>query len=286
MPVELREVKNNAEGCVYSPMEKPMIDSGPIRLAIDDGVARIVLDSPTQGNPIGDEFVMAFDRVTLACADRRDVRAVLIRAEGSKFSIGGNIREFLGDREGLSANIRRWNLTLNGSLARLHRMEAPSVVAIHGVIAGGALSIVSGCDILIASDKARFVSAYASIGYCPDLGGTINLARRIGLARARRFHLLHEQLDAIAAEQIGLIDRVVSSSELLSHAEAIAQRWAKGPTRAYGAIRRLMHGVHGTPMETQLEFETQQLAELVRTDDAWEALNAFVDKRTPTYYGR
>jgi len=263
-----------------------MQGDSPILLTIEDGIARIVFNRPEAGNPISDAFVTAFDQVTLECADRQDVRAVLIRAEGSKFSVGGNIREFVEDRRRLSTNIRRWNLTLNGSLARLHRMEAPSVVAIHGVIAGGALSIVSGCDILVAAESARFVSAYASIGYCPDIGGTINLARRIGLARARRFHLLHEQLDAREAERIGLVDQVLPQSEVQAGAEAIAQRWAHGPTRAYGAIRRLMHGVHCMSMETQMELETQSLAELTRTDDAWDALNAFVEKRTPIYNGR
>lgn len=263
-----------------------MQDDSPIRLTIDAGVARIVLDRPAEGNPITEGFVSALDRVTLECADRQDVRAVLISANGPRFSVGGDIREFTEDRQGLSSYIRRVNLTLNGALARLHRMDAPSVVAIHGVIAGGALSIVTGCDVLVAADEARFVAAYASIGYCPDLGGTINLARRIGLARARRFHLLHEQLDAAAAERIGLVDQVTPRADLLVTAEAIAQRWAQGPTRAYAAIRQLMQGVHCTPMETQLELETQKLVELTRTDDAWEALNAFVAKRRPTYRGR
>lgn len=261
-------------------------NNGPILLTIEAGIARIVLNRPAAGNPIGEEFVEAFDHVTLECADRQDVRAVLIHAEGPKFSVGGNIREFVADRGRLSASIRRWNLKLNGSLARLHRMNAPSVVAIHGVAAGGAVSIVSGCDILVAAEEARFVSAYASIGYCPDIGGTINLARRIGLARARRFHLLHEQLDAREAERIDLVDRVVPQAEVLACANEIAERWAQGPTRAYGAIRSLMHGVHGTPMETQLELETQHLADLARTDDSWDALSAFVEKRAPVYHGR
>jgi 2-(1,2-epoxy-1,2-dihydrophenyl)acetyl-CoA isomerase len=262
-----------------------MQDDSPIRFTVDAGVARIVLDRPIEGNPITEAFVSAFDQVTLECADRRDVRAVLISANGPRFSVGGNIREFIEDRQRLSSYIRRVNLTLNGALARLHRMDAPSVVAIHGVIAGGALSIVTGCDVLIAAEEARFVAAYASIGYCPDLGGTINLARRIGLARARRFHLLHEQLDAGTAERIGLVDQVVPRAEVVATAETIAQRWAHGPTRAYAAIRQLMHGVHCTPMETQLEMETQHLAALTRTADAWEALNAFAEKRKPTYTG-
>jgi 2-(1,2-epoxy-1,2-dihydrophenyl)acetyl-CoA isomerase len=263
-----------------------MSSDSPIRFSVDGGIARVVFARPDIGNPISDEFISAFEKVSLECADRRDVRAVLISADGPRFSVGGNIREFAADRELLSGSIRRWNLSLNGSLARLQRMDAPSVVAVQGVAAGGAVSILSGCDIVVAAEGARFVSAYATIGFCPDLGGTINLARRIGLARARRFHLLHERLDASAAEQIGLVDRLVPAGTVASEAEVMARRWAEGPTRAYGAIRRLMQGVHCTPLETQLELETQHLADLTRTEDAWQALDAFLNRRSPIYVGR
>ena len=263
-----------------------MTETSAIRLSIEDGIARIVLARPGQGNPLSEEAVLALDRVTLEVADRQDVRAVLIGAEGPRFSVGGNIKEFVSDRERLPSFIRKVNVLLNGSVARLARMEAPSVVAVHGVVAGGMLSIVSGCDIVVAAPEARFVAAYATIGYCPDLGGTINLARRIGLARARRFHLLHEKLDAAAAERIGLVDQVVPQAEVYAAAESIAKRWAQGPTRSYGAIRRLMQDAHNSTLESQLEMETQELARLARTDDAWEALNAFLAKRTPAYRGR
>lgn len=257
-----------------------------IRLSIDNGIARIVFNRPAAGNPISDAFVNAWEQVTLECADREDVRAVLISSTGPRFSVGGSIVEFAADLDKLSWEIRKWNASLNGSLARLQRMNAPTVVAVHGTIAGGALSIVAGCDIVVAADAAEFVAAYASIGYCPDLGGTISLVRRLGLARARRFHLLHERIDAAAAERIGLVDFVVPTAEVPAKAEEIAQRWAAGPTLAYGEIRRLMQSASHTPLESQLELETQSLARLVRTQDAREALLAFLEKRRPAYHGR
>jgi 2-(1,2-epoxy-1,2-dihydrophenyl)acetyl-CoA isomerase len=262
-------------------MENPVI-----RLSVQEGIARVVLNRPDEGNPISDAFVHALEQVTLTLTDRSDLRAVLISSTGPRFSVGGDIEEFTADLENLSSNIRRWNGLLNASVARLARMDAPSVVAVQGTVAGGALSLIAGCDIIVAANTAQFAAAYASIGYCPDLGGTISLARRIGLARARRFHLLHERLDATTAERIGLVDFVVGPGEVAARAEEIVVRWSTGPTLAYGEIRRLMQSADHTPLETQLEYETQGIVALARREDAWNALKAFLDKREPVYSGR
>jgi 2-(1,2-epoxy-1,2-dihydrophenyl)acetyl-CoA isomerase len=257
-----------------------------VRLSIEEGIARIVFDRPEQGNKIGDDFITAFDAATLKCSERDDIRAVVISSTGDRFSVGGDISAMVEQRDELPTRIRRWNASLQGSLARLQRMPAPSVVAVQGVAAGGSVSLVASCDVIVAADSARFVAAYASIGYCMDMGGSTALTRRLGLARTRRFYLLHEQLDAKAAEQAGLVDLVVSASELTATVEKIARRWAAGPTAAYGEIRRLLQSASETPYETQMELETQSLARLARTDDAWDGLNAFLQKRSPRFTGR
>jgi 2-(1,2-epoxy-1,2-dihydrophenyl)acetyl-CoA isomerase len=112
------------------------------------------------------------------------------------------------------------------------------------------------------------------------------LTRRMGSSRARRFYLLHEQLDARTAEQAGLVDIVVAPAELAQTAESVVQRWAGGPTAAYGEIRRLMRTAANTPYETQMELETQSLTKLARSEDANEALGAFLEKRPARFRGR
>lgn len=263
-----------------------MTPSSPIRLEVAKGLAHVVLDLPERGNPISYAFVQALEDVTLQCADCSDVRAVLISAEGARFSVGGDITEFTADLDALPALMRRWNASLNASVARLQRMNAPVVAAVHGVIAGGALSVISGADIIVAGAQTRFVAAYASIGFCPDIGGTASLVRRIGAQRARRFHLMHEQLDAQEAERIGLADFVVPGAQVLERARAVAEQFARGPTLAYGEIKRLMLSAQQAPLEQQLELETQALVRLVRTEDSRGALQAFLDKRPPVYSGR
>lgn len=263
-----------------------MTPTRPIRLEVAQGLAHVVLAVPERGNPISYAFVQALEQVTLQCADRGDVRAVLISAQGPRFSVGGDISEFGAELDELPALMRRWNASLNASVARLQRMNAPVVAAVHGVIAGGAVSVISGADIIVAGEQARFVAAYASIGFCPDIGGTANLVRRIGVQRARRFHLMHEQLGAATAERIGLVDFVVPSAQVLPKARAVAEQFAQGPTLAYGEIKRLMLSAQHAPLEQQLELETQALVRLVRTEDSRGALQAFLDRRPAQYHGR
>lgn len=259
-----------------------------ITLSVTDGIARMVLNRPDHGNSIGVEFIEALDDVTLECSERDDIRALLITATGPRFCVGGDIDDMVATfTDGhLPSYIRKCNALLQGALARLHHMRAPSIVAVQGNAAGGGVSFLSCADIIVAADSARFVAAYAGIGYSCDMGGSTMLTRRMGMARARRFYLLHEQLDASAAQQAGLVDMVVTKDELSATAEAIAQRWANGPTSAYNEIRRLMLSAQDTPYETQMELETQSLAKLARTADAREALTAFLEKRPAKFTGR
>jgi 2-(1,2-epoxy-1,2-dihydrophenyl)acetyl-CoA isomerase len=112
------------------------------------------------------------------------------------------------------------------------------------------------------------------------------LARRLGMARARRFYLLHEQIDAKEAERIGLADMVVPAEELAEAAEKVVSLWRNGPTSAYAEIRRLMRSAPATPYEAQMELETQALARLTRTTDAREALGSFLARRPARFIGR
>lgn len=266
-------------------MNKP---EAAITLTVTDGVASILLNRPQTGNAIGIDFVEDLDAITLECSERDDIRAVALSSLGTRFCVGGDIDGMTAGRgdSSLSRYIRKCNASLHGSLARLQDMAAPSIAVVQGTAAGGGLSLLAGCDIVVATDTAKFVAAYASIGFCPDMGGSTMVTRRLGVGRARRFYLLHEQLDAATAQQVGLVDLVVKPEELKASAEAIVQRWAHGPTAAYAAIRRLMLSAATAPLEAQMELETQAIAKLAQSEDSGEALSAFRGKRPAVFRGR
>lgn len=258
-----------------------------VSLSVENGIATLCLNRPDAGNAINKEFLDAFDEATLICGDDPSIRAVVIIAKGSKFCVGGDIQPMIDQHKSgtLSTYIRKSNAQVQGALARLYRMSAPSVVAVDGVVAGGGVSLVASADIVVATDNARFVCAYPGIGYCSDMGGSWMITKRMGLSRARRFYLMHEELNARGAEKAGLVDYVVDAEAVNREVSKIADKWANGPTKAYSEIRQLMRYADQTSYETQMELETQLLAGLTKTADAGEALNAFMEKRVPRYQG-
>ena len=213
------------------------------------------------------------------------IRAVLITAEGRAFSYGGDVAMFVQNLDQLPLMIKRWTADLHMGIARMQKMNAPVVTAVQGICAGGMVALIAGSDIVVAEQGARFVAAYAGIGYCNDAGASIMYARRMGIARGKRFLMMNETLDADAAQAAGLADEVVPASELVTRAEAIARQLAAGPTQAFGEMRRLFASVEDQPLEAQLELEAQALSRIAGTADAREGLTAFSEKRKPLFKG-
>ncbi len=256
-----------------------------LTLTVEDGLARLEFNNAVRGNPIDAQFCAeTCEAATLLSTDPA-VRCLLISAQGDAFGYGGDIGSFVGDLDALPINIKRWTTTLHSGIARLQRMDAPVVAAVHGVCAGGMSAFVAGADILIAADDAKFVAAYPGIGFSCDAGSSIMYARRMGAARARRFLLLNETLGAEAALACGLADEVHPRDAFLGRAEEIARKLAAGPTKAFGEIRRLMLSVSDQPLETQLELEAQALSRTSATRDAAGAIMAFAERRKPIFGG-
>lgn len=257
-----------------------------MRIDREGGLARLTFIQPARGNPIDGTFCAEFCDVANALSSDPTVRAVLISAEGKAFSYGGDIAMFVTQLDSLPLQIRRWTADLHVGISRMQRMDAPIVAAVQGICAGGMAGMIAGADIIVTEPGTRFVAAYAGIGYCCDASSSIMLSRRMGLARARKYLLLNETLDAPTALAAGLADEIVEADTLAARAEAIAQQLANGPTQAYGEIRRLLVSAATTPLDAQLELEAQALARVAGTADAREGLTAFAAKRKAAFTGR
>ena len=260
--------------------------SPSIACSVEGGLARLVLDQPDRGNPIDGRFCRDLREIVCDLSERPDLRAVLMTARGRVFSVGGDITSFSRDRAALPGIVKTWTADLHVAIARLMRLSAPVVAAVHGNVAGGSVSLVASADIVYAVPNARFAAAFPLIGFSSDSGSTVTLTQRMGIARAKRFLLLGETLKAEEAQATGLVDFVVAEAQLQEEAEAAAMRFAAGATQAYGGIKRLMLGARTESLETQMENEAQTLASISRSDDAWEGLAAFAARRPARFRGR
>lgn len=256
-----------------------------LELDVRDGVAHLVLNQPKLGNPFNAAFCADLGKVGGELASRKDVRAVLLRANGPFFSVGGDVKMFSKTLDTLPDQIREWTAGLHLGVARLARLDAPIVAAVHATAMGGAVGLFAGCDLVYCARSAKLGGAYTTIGYTCDMGATFTLASRMGLSRARRFLLLGEVLSAEEGERAGLVDYVVDDAQLMQEAEAAAIRLANGPTRAYGELRRLMTTALGAGFERQMEDEVQGLIRAASTDDAREGITAFIERRPAQFKG-
>ncbi len=166
---------------------------------------------------------------------RADVRAVLIDAKGRFFSVGGDLNALSRSREDLARFVSAATSDLHMGISRFARMNAPVVVAVHGLAAGGAVALAAGADFVLAAPEAKFYAAFAGIGIISDSGGSYFLPRRIGSRRAAQFYMLNETMTADEAVAAGLINKVVPADALAAEAWALATPARQGP---YPGVRR------------------------------------------------
>lgn len=257
-----------------------------IRFDVEAGVATITLSRPEAANALDARMMEELLEAAIRCDEDPAVRAVRITGAGPKaFCAGGDLAQFHGHGDALPAALKRMTTHLHGAVSRLVRGDAPVVAAVNGVAAGAGLSLACMADLVLAGASARFTMAYTRAGLVPDGSSTFFLARLVGLRRAQELVLTNRMLSAPEAEAMGLVTRVVPDEALAEESARLARELAAGPTRAFGAARRLLLRAAGDDLETQMEHEARAIAEVARGHDAREGIAAFLEKRPPRFTG-
>jgi 2-(1,2-epoxy-1,2-dihydrophenyl)acetyl-CoA isomerase len=253
---------------------------------VQEGVAQITLNRPEALNSINLDMARDLMYAVLRCDEDPRIRAVMLNGAGNLFCAGGDLKTFAAQKKHLPYYVKEVTTYLHAAMSRLTRMDPPVVGAVHGAVAGAGMSIAIACDILVAAQTTRFMVAYTRVGLTPDGSSTYFLPRIVGLKRAQELTLTNRMFSAQEALEWGIVTRVVPDKELLVEARAIAARLAAGPTRAYGISKRLLHSGWTETLETQMEHESQSIANSARTEDAHEGITAFLEKRPPKFKGQ
>jgi enoyl-CoA hydratase/carnithine racemase len=242
-------------------------------------VLRIELNRPTKKNAMTSGMYVTLANLFGDAAKDERIRVVLWHGAGDSFCAGNDVEDFLKNPPGPGASPQA---QLMNSLADF---DKPLVAAVQGAAIGGGTTMLTHCDFVYAGESAKFQMPFINLGVVPEFGSSWSLPARIGHLRASELVLLGSPFDAGRAVELGLITRVVPDQDLLTTATEAARKLAAKPAGALQASKKLMKQPFRAQMKAAMTAENEAFSEQVRSEEAKEALTAFLEKRQPRFNG-
>ncbi len=255
----------------------------PVLFTFTDGVGRIRLNRPEVGNAMSGAVARGIAEAVDAIAGEAGARVVVLCANGRHFSTGGDITEFVRDRERLAESIGDGLLVFNRALAKLARLAIPVVTALNGPVAGGGIGLALTADLIVAAKSARFVSGYSGIGLSPDCGTSFFLVRALGATRAKELMFTNRSLSADEALACGLVNRVVPDAELEPATQELVAQLKALPRGSLAAVKTLVGEISDGLYERTLARERDLMMENAAGGDVGEGIAAFAARRAPVF---
>tara|TARA_R110002072_G_scaffold2280_1_gene18803 strand:+ start:8926 stop:9723 length:798 start_codon:yes stop_codon:yes gene_type:complete len=261
-----------------------------LNIDICDHIMLVTLNRPDIHNAISHKTMI--DEIIDTCEyanQNKDIRALILTGAGKSFCAGGNIKD-MRDKEGMFAgNEASIEQNYKEGIQRIplafSTLEVPIIAAVNGAAVGAGFDIAMMCDIRIASENARFAESFVKLGIIPGDGGAWFLPRKIGPARAAQMALTGAMIDVKTALDWGIISECLTPGDLLPRAWEIAHEIAKNPPLAVRQTKKLLQQSESLSLKDMLSLCAKTQAQLHKTDDHIEAVNALLEKRQGHYHG-
>lgn len=258
-----------------------------ITYAVTDGVANIIFNCPDNLNALSISLLTETRQALETAEADEQVRAIRIAATGRAFCAGADLKEgFTNSQTGPMDTGEQLRTHYHPLIEKMQSLEKPIVATVQGLAVGAGCSVALAADIVIAGESAKFQQIFTSIGLVPDAGSTWFMPQLVGQARAMGAILTGEAIEAERAERWGLIWQTVPDADLEQHSQDLARTLAMRPTRALGMAKRLVTQSANNRLAEQLELEATTQRQAQDTADFQEALDAFINKRAPTFVGK
>ena len=263
----------------------------------ENSVVTVTINQPAKKNAISAQMWDGLAEIFREIASRADDRVVVVTGAGDDFCSGADLSGRGGSgaaSSGAASSAGAQNQVhhlaamrrVNDACIALQRLPQPTIAKVRGVAVGAGCNLALGCDLVVASQTARFSEIFARRGLSLDFGGSWLLPRRIGMHRAKELALLAEIVGASDALEMGLINRVLPEGEVDAFVENWARKLAAGPPIALAQTKRLLNNSLNVTLEEALDDEAAAQTINFATSDTAEAMRAFIEKREPKFTGR
>ena len=248
---------------------------------VRDHIGIVRLNRPDKLNALNYNLMTQVIEALEAFDADQDTRCMLLTGDERAFAAGADINE-MADASMIEMHYRN----MFGRWERIRRLHKPIVAAVSGYALGGGCELMMYCDIVIASETARFGQPEVNIGVMPGAGGTQRLTRAVGKAQAMDLILTGRMITAQEAHTMGLVSRVVPAEHYFDEALSVCHELCSRPPIALQMAKEAVSKAFDTTLTEGLEFERKLFYMLFATDDQKEGMRAFVEKRQPVFVGR
>lgn len=261
------------------------MDYKTIILSKEGAIATIILNRPDKLNALTEQMLEELSSAIDGIAEDEELRVLVITGTGRGFCAGADLDMSLFKATSPIEARKDMNL-FNEIPLKLRALAKPVIASVNGVAVGAGANIALACDMIIASEQARFGQVFVNVGIHVDSGGTYLLPLAVGVPKAMELMMTGDLIDAREAWRIGMINRVVPPEELEKATKDFAQKIASGPPLALRMIKASVYKTLSSDLAMALEREADNQAILLNSEDNNEGIKAIREKRKPIFRGR
>ena len=254
---------------------------------VTDRVATLTLNRPDRLNALSTSILDGLLEALPRLGADAEIAVVVLTGAGRGFCAGGDVKSMAEGSNLMGVEDAAQRLRGRMEVSRLlHEIPKPTIAMVNGPAAGAGLAMALACDLRVASESARFITAFVKVGFSGDFGGSYFLSKLVGTGKARELYYTGDTLNAHQALALGLVNEVVPDFELADATMALARRLAGGPRIALGLMKQNFNAAESGTLSQLLDLEASHQVQTGRTEDHQEAARAFVEKRAPVFKGR